>query len=437
MHTYCWFSIGMTDDEIDGISAWVIERGLVGASEIELLHEFCERSVAAGLALSSAMAVIDTLHPIWEGRAFLWSSDGTEGKSAVEYGSSGVGENAERWERSAFYHKLNRTAPHRLWLMTTGGDEVRRRIGKGDPTDFYLLDGLKSEGHTDYVALVHRFVSDRVIGEMDCVYSHWTTRKADGFSEEDCAALRRLVPALALAWKSASLARIAGTLVEVYLGRDAGERVLRGRISRGVAERIHAVLWFSDLRGFTSIADRSNPAEIIPLLNDYADAVISAVHQAEGDVLKLIGDGISRSSTRVIALMRAAQPCRRRPIYGAGSTNSTSDAAPNRARSARFGWGSISATCCFGNIGSDTRLDFTVVGPTVNEVNRIVAMCRSVDRDVLASADFVAALPAAERARFVSVGRFALRGVRRAQELLTLDPDRPSAGGPRAGTNHR
>ena len=69
------------------------------------------------------------------------------------------------------YHKLNRTAPHRLWLMTTGGDEVRRGIGKCDPTDFYLLDGLKSEGHTDYVALVHRFVSDGVIGEMDCVYS--------------------------------------------------------------------------------------------------------------------------------------------------------------------------------------------------------------------------------------------------------------------------
>src|SRR4029077_5653814 len=97
--------------------------------------------------------------------------------------------------------------------------------------------------------------------------------------EEDCAALRRLVPALALAWKSASLARIAGTLAEVYLGRDAGERVLRGRISRGVGERMQWVSWFSYLLGFTSIADGSDPAEIIPLLNDYADAVISAVHQ--------------------------------------------------------------------------------------------------------------------------------------------------------------
>jgi adenylate cyclase len=391
----------MTDDEINGIIAWVIERGLVGASEIELLHEFCERSVAAGLALSSAMAVIDTLHPIWEGRAFLWSSDGTERESAVEYGSLSVGENAERWERSAFYHKLNRTAPLRLWLMTTGGDEVRRRIGKGDPTDFYLLDGLKSEGHTDYVALVHRFVSDGVIGEMDCVYSHWTTRKADGFSEEDCAALRRLVPALALASKSASLARIAGTLVEVYLGRDAGEHVLRGRMSRGVAERIHAVLWFSDLRGFTSIADSSDPAEIIPLLNECRAAL-----SAEADLRRRIHElnERRRSESRPISSVRL---------------------------------GLHLGDVLFGNIGSDTRLDFTVVGPAVNEVNRIVAMCRSVDRDVLASADFVAALPAPERARFVSVGRFALRGVRRAQELFTLDPDRPSAGGPRAGTNRR
>lgn len=253
--------------------------------------------------------------------------------------------------------------------MTTGGDEVRRRIGKGDPTDFYLLDGLKSEGHTDYVALVHRFASDGVIGEMDCVYSHWTTRKADGFSEEDCAALRRLVPALALASKSASLARIAGTLVEVYLGRDAGEHVLRGRMSRGVAERIHAVLWFSDLRRRIHELNERRRSESRPI-----SSVRLGLHL--GDVL-------------------------------------------------------------FGNIGSDTRLDFTVVGPTVNEVNRIVAMCRSVDRDVLASADFVAALPAAESARFVSVGRFALRGVRRAQELFTLDPDRPSAGGPRAATNRR
>ena len=76
----------------------------------------------------------------------------------------------------------------------------------------------------------------------------------------------------------------------------------------------------------------------------------------------------------------------------------------------------------FGNIGSDTRLDFTVVGPAVNEVSRIASMCRSVDQDVLISDRFAAFLPEELRSKLVCVGRFALRGVGRAQELFTLDP---------------
>src|SRR5258706_15797742 len=98
---------------------------------------------------------------------------------------------------------------------------------------------------------------------MDCVYSSWATSSRDGFREADLDALRRLVPLLALGIKCVSLARIARTLVEVYLGHDAGERVLSGRISRGVAERISAVIWFSDLRGYTQITDTAPPDEII------------------------------------------------------------------------------------------------------------------------------------------------------------------------------
>src|SRR5262249_26093364 len=151
------------------------------------------------------------------------------------------------------------------------------------------------------------FGATSVIGEMDCVYSSWATTGADGFHETNLDALRRLVPLLALAVKSVSLTRIARTLVEVYLGRDAGERVLSGKISRGVADRIKAVIWFSDLRGYTKITDTAPPEEIIPLLNDYAAAVIGAVRGAGGEVLKLIGDG-------VLAIFRADDPaeaCRR------------------------------------------------------------------------------------------------------------------------------
>jgi adenylate cyclase len=265
---------------------------------------------------------------------------------------------ARRRENAGIYHKLVPAPDH----VAGDGAQIGRRSARR----------LKSEGYADYVAQV-------LIGEMDCIYSHWTTRKADGFSEEDCAALRRLVPALALAWKSASLARIAGTLVEVYLGRDAGERVLRGRISRGVAERIHAVLWFSDLRGFTSIADRSNPAEIIPLLNDYADAVISAVHQADGDVLKLLGDGILaifHRGDRVNACRAAlsAEADLRRRIHELNERR-RSESSPISSVRVGLHLGDV----LFGNIGSDTRLDFTVVGPAVNEEPHRRDV-RSVDR---------------------------------------------------------
>src|SRR5438046_9922499 len=105
------------------------------------------------------------------------------------------------------------------------------------------------------------------------------------------------MPKLALAVKCVSLARIAGTLVETYLGRDAGRRVLAGRIRRGVAEQISAVLWYSDLRGFTSITDHAPPQQIIPFLNDYAAAVTSSVYANGGDALTLNGAGPPRTFT--------------------------------------------------------------------------------------------------------------------------------------------
>jgi adenylate cyclase len=401
----------MNDTDITRITAWLIESGLRGMVETELLQQFCERAVGAGLILSRAAVIIDTLHPIYEGRAFRWRSDGVEESSLFEYGRTNEGEAAADWQQSTFYH-----------LLVTGGHELRRRIGLGEPADFHLLGQMKAEGHTDYLAFVHRFLGEGAIGEMDCVYSYWVTRNQEGFRDQDLAALRRLVPALALAIKCAALARIAATLVEVYLGRGAGQRVLSGRILRGAAERINAVLWFSDLKGYTTIADSATPERIIPLLNDYAEVVISAVDQGGGDILKLIGDG-------VLAIFEAADPAEacchalraeERLRSGMEALNQRRTMAGDPVTSAYLALhiGEV----FFGNIGSEQRLDFTVVGPAVNEVSRIATMCRSVERSVLVSSAFAAVLPTAERAKLVSVGRYALRGVGRAQELFTLDP---------------
>jgi adenylate cyclase len=289
--------------------------------------------------------------------------------------------------------------------------------------DFSVIDDLAAKGHRHFVAYVHRFGEAGTIGQMDCVYSYWVTRRAAGFGEGGLSALRDLVPVLGLAIKSAAQVEIARTLGRVYLGR----------ISRGVTERIKAVLWFSDLRGSTAISETISPDEIIPFLNDYAQAAIDAIHEAGGDVLKLIGDGVLAIFTGddMTAAKRAALRAEHRFRYNMTSLNVTRTAAGRPVTSAYVGLhvGEV----FYGNIGSEDRLDFTVVGPAVNEVSRIASMCRSVDRELLASSDFQAGLDAAGRRYFVSTGRYALRGIGRAQDLYTLDPglasDEAAAGG--------
>jgi adenylate cyclase len=401
----------MHPSSIADIAHWLAERGLAGAREDELLREFCERCVDAGLPISRALVLIDTLHPTYEGRAFRWYAEASDEKLFVEYGRTDSGEPAQRWRRTPFFH-----------LIESGGSELRRRFFAGEIADFPAIEEIAAQGATDYIAFVHRFPDQGAIGEMDCFYSSWATAAVAGFSDEHIDALRRLLPALALAIKCSTLGRIAGTLVEVYLGRDPARRVLEGRIARGVADRIDAVLWFSDLHGFTTIADSAAPEEIIPLLNDYADATISAVHEAGGDVLKLIGDG-------TLAMFQAQDPAAAcRSALQAEEILRVREQKLNARRAAagqpttNIYLGLHIGDVFYGNIGSEDRLDFTVIGPAVNEVARIASMGSSVGRAIVISDAFAAAAPEPERGKLVSVGRYALRGVGRAQELFTIDP---------------
>ena len=168
------------------------------------------------------------------------------------------------------------------------------------------------------------------------------------------------------------------------------------------------------------ITDTTAPDQVIPLLNDYAEAVISAIHDHGGDVLKLIGDGtlaIFTADTRGDACRRAVGAC---GVARQRSPSSTSAAPRENLPVTDMYLGLHIGEVFYGNIGSAERLDFTVVGPAVNEAARIAAMCRSAERNVLLSAGFRRRARRPERARLVSVGRYALRGVARPRELFTI-----------------
>ena len=391
---------------------WLVSQGLTGLPEPDLIRGFCERCRAAGLDLSRGLAFIDTLHPIYEGRGFRWNDHDSNESDTFEYTSSADGDAAKNWRRSVFHH-----------MLENGHDEFIIDLGDCASLDFSMIGDLAEKGHRHFLAFVHRFGDAGTLGQMDCFYSYWATRRDAGFSQGEIAALRDLVPLLGLAIKSAQHVDIARTLGRVYLGRDASEHVLSGRISRGVTERIKAVLWFSDLRGSTGISESIGPDEIIPFLNDYAQASIEAIHDAGGDVLKLIGDGVLAIFTGedMAVARRAALRAEHRFRLNMAELNARRSVAGRPVTTAYVGLhiGQV----FYGNIGSEDRLDFTVVGPAVNEVSRIASMCNSVDRELLASSEFRGGLDATGRRYLVSTGRYALRGSGRAQYLYTLDPD--------------
>lgn len=370
----------------------------------------CESLDSAGVAPERCVIGVDTLHPTLDGYFFLWRRQTAE-VEVVEYSREQAANETDRWLRSPFHH-----------LDRSGETMLRRRVARGEGVDeFPIVAELRDIGVSDYVCFRHRLADD-AIGNVDAVYSSWTTKAEGGFDDHALALLVATVPALSVAVTAASFAQIARNLAEAYLGRDIGARVLAGEIVRGKAERIEAVIWFSDLAGFTRISDTAPPEAIIPLLNDYAEAVADAVHGMKGEVLKFIGDG-------VLALFRSPsteESCRRalaavldvRQRIAALNERRTQESQPVTGLYLGLHLGEV----FFGNIGSADRLDFTAVGPAVNETSRVVAMCRSLDQEVLVSSHFAASSGDA-RARLVSVGRYALRGVGRPQELFTLDPE--------------
>lgn len=409
--------------QFDQLVSWVTEAGLTGQSEATLLQGFCERARAAGIPVDRVNVFIDTLHPVHEGRLFAWTSSESI-RPEKPYGrTSRVIQNpgnpdSGRWRQSPFPADMWRQSPF-YRLREDGASILRRRLTPSILDEFGIFPDLHAEGHTDYVAIVNYFAEAGSIADMDCLYSSWATKSADGFTDAQLTALKRLLPFLALAVKSVSLARMTETLMQTYLGRDAARRVLSGGIVRGVSDNIDAVVWFSDLRGFTRITD-TMPAHVIPLLSEYADAVVSAIHEHGGDVLKFVGDG-------TLAIFTGED---RRQACAAALDASITAQQSVRSVNGRRGAEGLPVTdmylglhvgeMFYGNIGSEDRLDFTVIGPAVNEVSRIAAMCRSIEQPVLVSSAF--AEVGNNKGRLVSVGRYALRGVGRPQELFALDP---------------
>ncbi len=390
---------------------WIVAAGLAGEDGGALIAGYCQRLCDDGVPLDRCAVGVDTLHPVLIGSNFIWSAEA--GIAQRDYARSEAEAADKLWLRSPFHYLAER-------------EETRLRLkpGGGLPAElprFAILEELKAAGTTDYLVLLTPLSGEEAIGDFDTVYSSWTTRDPAGFSDAQLALIEGSLPSLCLALKSTLTRSITDTLMRTYLGDDAGHRVLSGKIERGTAEAIKAVLWYSDLRGFTRIADTAPSEILLGLLNDYAACVVETLHDHDGQVLKFVGDGIL-----AIFKLGDSRVAGEEALDAAEALLARIDALNGQRETAGLPTSDIYLALhlgevLYGNIGSLERLDFTVVGPAVNEVSRIEGLCRNLDQRVLVSSEFAAGAPAA-RSRLVSLGRYALRGVSEPQELFTLEP---------------
>ncbi len=394
---------------------WVIREAWRIRNPRKLVDEFCARLVAEGVPLWRFRAHIPALHPEVFGDSYLWRRE--------------VG----RTEYSTADHSMRLSDEYRLSPLHVVGETrrmLRRRlVGSDAKRDYPLLERLKADGGTDYVALPLEF-NDGSNG-----YATYASDGANGFTDRHLEVFRDLTVCVTRLAENLAIRQLAIRILDIYVGHDAGARILAGQVMRGSGDTINAAIWFCDLRGFTAMSDSLPREQLIELLNAYFDRMAGPVNSHGGEILKFIGDGM-------LAIFRVDESRDQRAASGAALQAAVDAAAAmgelNRDRKAAslaelgFGISLHMGDVMYGNIGATGRLDFTVIGPAVNLVNRMQALCRDLEREILVSADFAAefidgtangmanGMANGIGSRLVSLGHHRLRGVGSAQEVFGL-----------------
>jgi len=396
-------------DLLTGPMTWLLSDARFLPSGAALLKELGRRLNDAGMPLARASFHVRTLHPQLLGVGFYWYRD----KEDVR-----VDEVPHELRDSDLYQR----SPLRL-IFDEGVAEIRQPLDLDDEAfDFKLYAEFKADGFTDYLALPLTF-SD---GKVHC--ATWMTDREGGFDRSQLDQIRRIMPIFSFLIEIHLNRRIAVNLLNTYVGRQAGERVLSGQITRGTGDSVEAAIWFSDLRGFTAMSESRGRDELLGLLNQYFDHMAVPVEKHGGEILKFIGDAVLAifplgDGTGGDACERALNAAIEAQLAMTSLNEEQADADGSELA---CGIGLHVGEVMYGNIGSTNRLDFTVIGPAVNLTSRIEGMCRKLGQNVLISDDFAKRL--GKDVRRQSLGTHQLAGVRREVELFSPDmPENSSA----------
>src|SRR5712671_900320 len=387
----------MATCEIKEVADWLIDGARSAPQPAQVLAQLSERLVACGIPLWRVAVFVRTLHPQVMGRRFIWRP-GTE----VEVSEAPF----ELLESADFLENP-------IAQIYATGRTLRRKLTDPDcAVDFPVLSELRAEGITDYLASPLVF-TDGAIHAVTC-----TTRQPGGFTDAQIGGIEAIITPLARVAEIRALRRMASTLLDTYVGHDAGERILAGHIRRGDIEEIHAGIWLSDMRGFTALADSLPPHAMIDLLNRYFDCQVPVILDHGAEVLKFMGDGL-------LAIFAIAgdetEVCKRALAAARQAQTNIAALASSAMPGLRFGLALHIGDVLYGNIGSGNRLDFTCIGPAVNFAARIEKLTGQLGRAILASGEFARHCPG----EFSALGEFTLPGFRVAQSVFGLEDEAP------------
>lgn len=394
---------------IEPIRQWLAAAALDGMAIERVIEGFCRRVRGIGVPIDRVYVGLSTLHPQIRAFGVTWFAV----RGIVDSDAYGHGDDPSAWQRSPFRYMIDNRQP-----------ELRRRLsGPQANHDFAVLRELADAGFHDWLAMIFNFATlpeGRSLGQIGLA-SSWVSNWRDGFSDADLAALRSLVPQLAASLKALMLASMTVGLLDTYIGADAARHVLAGDIRRGSVRQMKAALLFADLRGFTSLADTLSSEQSVAVLDQYLECLGPALAEAGGQILKFVGDGLLASFA--YQADDAAAICD--GALGAAIAAQKAVAALNVARQnagAPVLALDIALHCgevAYGNVGTADRLDFTIVGPAVNEASRIEALCERFAEPILASRAFRDSAGALQ-AHLVSLGKQGLRGVAAPMEIFAL-----------------
>jgi adenylate cyclase len=383
---------------------WLLEQGNTAKDMSQFLAGLIKILTESGFPLLRVYVGQRTLHPQIAAIGYSWN----RGETAITIVTRDI---------SVFNSQTYVQSPIRM-LYEFGMKRIRRRLeGPEAQMDFPILQEMRDQGATDYAIFALNF------GAIVRSSISITTDEPSGFNEAQLGAFEAIIPILAMIVETLETRRLAGALLEVYLGRDPGERVLAGAIQRGEGVTIAAAVWYCDLRDFTKLSNKMPRDEVIALLNDYFDAVARPVHEHGGEILKFIGDAVLAIFPMLDDLDRDRQ-CRVALSAAEGALEAIVELNELRAsagkRPLKIGIGLHAGSVTYGNIGVVShdlaRLDFTVIGPAVNLAARIGDLCRPLDEVLLASRAF--ASPCGST--LVPLGKYDLRGFDEPQEVYGL-----------------